>query len=368
MLDAQQDDGSDALTPAQRAAMRRRVRKEVMAERGLDHVPAPKRQLITGSQGTGKTTTAISEIAAGREEVIIWVTEPTRAKAEEVAGDYRNIAARGSPPAKVVYGRSADDPDRPGETMCPRHVVAQKIAARGLSVRETLCSECPLRETCGFLRQAGDIMAMGRCGVFFMARDYLFLPACPAPNPDIIIADEVLTITAVDEVVEFPPSLLRTVLQCCGGPEEDLVRAGAVLQCLHDALHHPRTLALLRDSGVQTKELTFVKVLLETELKFRRTRFCINGRMSDFAIEAGLATVETGEIGQVLACVKAILKEMPTGRDQLNAVVYDAAQEVMVNGRKERQPRIRVHALRPMRPIKRKTTVLSSSTAQEARC
>src|SRR5437879_3334009 len=47
----------------------------------------------------------------------------------------------------------------------------------------------------------------------------------PAPNPDIVIADEVLTITAVDDVLEFSPSLLRSVLQFCRGEKDELARA-----------------------------------------------------------------------------------------------------------------------------------------------
>lgn len=132
------------LAPAQKAAITRRHNRAVAEERGYGRrLPLPGCLLITGSAGTGKTRGAYQAVAAIRTPMIVWVTEPTIEKAEEIAADYRRVAAPESLPAMVVRGRGQPDPQRPGHFMCDRNETAEQVAQAGLSVPDLLCAKCP---------------------------------------------------------------------------------------------------------------------------------------------------------------------------------------------------------------------------------
>ena len=78
-----------------KAAITRRIRREVLLELGLDRLPKiAERVLVTGGQGTGKSRTAAEQIASLEGSVVIWWLVPTLEKAEEQAAEYRAFATR----------------------------------------------------------------------------------------------------------------------------------------------------------------------------------------------------------------------------------------------------------------------------------
>src|SRR5688572_19114400 len=174
-----------------KAAISRRIRKEVLAELGLDKLPKRgERTLVTGAQGTGKSKTCVETLAElPRRDLSIWWLVPTLRKAEEQADEYDRLCTTDSMAARVVRGRGAADPHADNDTMCPRHSVVNRAAAMGVNVQESICDNgCVLRCSCGFQRQATALRG-DPTGLFLMASDYLWLP-CPAPRPDLVIVDE----------------------------------------------------------------------------------------------------------------------------------------------------------------------------------
>jgi hypothetical protein len=112
-----------------KAAITRRIRREVLRELGLDRLPKiAERALVTGGQGTGKSRTAAEAVASLEGSVVIWWLVPTLEKAEEQAAEYRALSTRQSMTARVVRGRGAPDPRNPNEAMCPRHEVVTRAA------------------------------------------------------------------------------------------------------------------------------------------------------------------------------------------------------------------------------------------------
>jgi primosomal protein N' len=111
-----------------KAAITRRVRKEVLAELAIDRLPKEgERTLVTGAQGTGKSTAcaeAIAELPA--RDLAIWWLVPSLEKADEQAGDYNGRRNASSLPGRVVRGRGALDPGI-DDAMCPRHLVVNRM-------------------------------------------------------------------------------------------------------------------------------------------------------------------------------------------------------------------------------------------------
>src|SRR5262245_12586134 len=90
-----------------KAAITRRIRKEVLAELGIDKLPRQgDRDLVTGGQGTGKSRTCAEAIAElPRSPAVLWWLVPTLEKAEEQAGEYTRLARPESMQVRVVRGR-----------------------------------------------------------------------------------------------------------------------------------------------------------------------------------------------------------------------------------------------------------------------
>src|SRR5688572_2351960 len=117
-----------------KAAITRRIKREVMAKYGIDKLPRKgDRMLITGPQGTGKSRTVAETIVELLAGTAIWRLVPTLAKAEEQLAEYERLAGPESMPARIVRGRGAANPARDGEPMCPRHVVVNRAAAMGVN-------------------------------------------------------------------------------------------------------------------------------------------------------------------------------------------------------------------------------------------
>src|SRR5919106_3292068 len=94
-----------------KAAITRHVRKQVLAELGLDGLPRRgERTLITGAQGTGKSRTCAETIAKlPGSGLSFWWLVPSLEKADEQAGEYNRLRTIDSLLARVVRGRGAPD-------------------------------------------------------------------------------------------------------------------------------------------------------------------------------------------------------------------------------------------------------------------
>lgn len=301
------------LSSGRRGAITRRHARAVAEEQGYGRkLPLPDRLLITGNQGGGKTSLSIEAVAAIRAPITVWLTEPTLEKAEEVARDYRRIAAAESLPAMVVRGRGQMDPARPGRRMCERSETAARVAKAGLSVTESMCLACPFREDCGYREQARRITALPRGAVFFLASHQIFVPS-PAPPADLLIVDEQITLLAA-EAVKIPwaaldPRGLPSI------PEQ--VREN--LDLLRTALLTRHPLESIRRAGL---DRTALRVMIDC-LDGALTKWtpAIDGGMADADIDEALdrATVRTA-IMATLSFIRAVRREIDAPRRVLNAV------------------------------------------------
>jgi len=226
---------------------------------------------------------------------------------------------------------------------------------KGVAVRQAICETCPLAKACGTLQQEAQIKAMGDRGLFVQSSAYLFLPS-PAPTPDILIADEAVTIAAIADVVEFSPERIRDAAPYHGSDLASIIATNTTLNRLHDALQQPKPLAALRDAGVTIQDLRSARKALSDANEERHAP--IRGDMSDEEIAAVLDSMGDNTVGCALITVRAVIREMEIGRDTLTGVVHDPARKVEVKGKEERMRRLRIHRLRDVRAIHRGTTVL----------
>jgi hypothetical protein len=334
------------------AAITRRIRKEVLAELGLDRLPKRgERTLVTGAQGTGKSRACAEVIAElPHRDLSIWWLVPSLHKADEQAGEYNRLRNAESLLARVVRGRGALDPrTNHADAMCSRHRVVNRAAAIGVNVQNEICDNgCALRFSCGFQRQT-TALRDDPFGLFVMSNDYLWLP-CPAPRPHLIIVDESVIGKAV-ETVSFDPSRIIAHHLWSGGALDDargcrqlalLVRAAVV--------EHPgRELAFLRERDITVEAMGKAISHLATR---EEAQPALNGRMSDKTISAILDAVEAREILKVLRLFHQIRRELPLPRARLNSVWHEPDARVMVDGEVERAPRVFVSALRVPRLAK----------------
>lgn len=175
---------------------------------GLDYLPARKvrarhnapRVMLSGAQGVGKTTALVGDpkkgIAGALHDatgIVSLCLFPSHAKAAEAYQDYIKASQFGPPPLHLK-GRSAEDPAQPIDTkMCLIPEAAEALAKRGVNVRRTLCSQCPLADRCGYIEQETELKALATSpeGVaIFAPHDYAFLPLPGGVQPDLIAFDE----------------------------------------------------------------------------------------------------------------------------------------------------------------------------------
>jgi hypothetical protein len=314
-----------------KAAITRAVFREIAEHYGfgkrLPRVPA---QLESGAQGNGKTALAINEVAKIEGAHIVHKYAPTLAKADEDLRDYRRVATEGSMPAMVVRGRSAADPLTEGKAMCWRPKVAERVAKLGLSPKLTICPSCSFQKSCGTMRQQKTIERLGKRAVFFMSREYAHLP-CPAPKPDIIIADERMTLEAVTITSLEPEKMIDDLLPGHACHVGAVIEARKTLRRLRPILMAPQPLAALRDSHLDAKLLRKLKRELAWEPAVN-----FNGAMIDEDIDAELDKVDHPDRRHMLAIVSAILREIEAPRPTFNAIRYNARRNLIEAARLRR--------------------------------
>jgi hypothetical protein len=340
-----------------KAAITRRIKQEVLTKFGLDRLPKQgERRLVRGGQGTGKSRVTAEQIAGLRGETVIWWMVPILEKADEQAREYAALAGAESMPVRVVRGRGAPDPRNQNEAMCPRHEVVNRAAAMGVNVQSEICDRgCPLRFTCGFQRQQTS-MRDNPVGLFVMTADYLWLP-CPAPRPDLVIADESVVAKATETISFDPTRILDDAKWACPG---DLgramsLRATAILVRAAVTEHPGRQLAFLRDGGVTDDLLKDCASHLRMK---QEATPAVNGAMPDKVISNILDAVEAREIMNVFKLFRQLRRELGQPRRGLNSVWFDPAYLVRIDGALERVPRVFVSHVRQPYRLRLETPVL----------
>jgi hypothetical protein len=340
-----------------KAAITRRIRKQVLAEFGLDRLPKRgERTLVTGAQGTGKSRTCAETIAGlPGGDLSFWWLVPSLEKADEQAREYNRLPTADSLLGRVVRGRGAPDP-RTGyaDAMCPRHEVVNRAAAMGVHVQKVICDNgCSLRISCGFQRQA-TALREDPTGLFLMANDYLWLPS-PAPRPDVVIVDESVVDKAIDIISFHPSRIVADELWAGGDLDEAMGRRCLALLVRAAVVEHPgRELAFLRERDVTIEAVREALTHLATREEMQPA---LDGRMSDKTIADILDAVEAREILKVLRLFRQIRLELPLPRARLNSVRFEPDAKVTIGGEIERQPRVFVSAVRTPR-LRKETPVL----------
>src|SRR5262249_32765440 len=142
--------------------------------------------------GIGKTEAAIVSHTARRQGGAVAARGIVYTVDRHLLGDkiVKRFTALGTT-AKLFRGRSAADPDNPGQTMClllkTRVALARKTHA---DISKTCCKRgdkmCPLLHRCGYQRQLqGD-----KPEVWITAHDMLFHAQPAFGRPAVVIIDE----------------------------------------------------------------------------------------------------------------------------------------------------------------------------------
>ena len=168
------------------------------------------RVVITGAQGIGKTAALVGREGPGALHrmagLVAAMYLPTIDKAQEAADDYLRNAPPGSPPAMLIRGRSAPDPNSSDSmTMCHIPIAAERAAARGETVRSGLCEKCPHFDACGHIAQEKELKekAASAAGlIIFATHAFLAIPFPANVSPDVRICDE-SPISIAHETIEL---------------------------------------------------------------------------------------------------------------------------------------------------------------------
>jgi hypothetical protein len=341
------------LTAQEKAKITRRVMAEVAAKHGFpgNIIPRPSIQMESGSQGNGKTKLSLVETAKIKADLIGHKYAPTLERAAEDLREYRKVATEGSMPGMVVRGRTAIDPlAADGATMCRRPAVTERAAKLGISPRQTICPGCPLFNKCGTIRQEKTIAALGNRAIFFLNREYAHLP-CPAPAPDFIIGDEIMTLPAVTFTSIEPAKFIGDLVPSRGRNLGEVMEARRILERLRPALTSPKPLAAIRDACIDKKQLQLLRRMLTDEEEPR-----LHGSMPDALIDKKLDEIDHPEQRHALAIVAAVLREIDMPRATLNAVRFSKSK------RPDRPDLIKSAHLRRLNGIKNAAVLLLDGT------
>jgi hypothetical protein len=348
----------EALSRTDKARISRRARRAALAAFGLPKLPVATRTLVTGAQGTGKTTEVARALAEIRGSVAVRVLVPTEDKAAEFLADYQAAAGPDSLPAIHVRGRASSD----GETfLCPRHKVVTKAINKGVNVRENICKTCQLRPIalvqlgCGYEQQYAAIAAMrDRGGVFIGSHQYLHVNM-PGPQANIVIVDEAVPLIGAD-ILEVSPSALFDPMPFPATSLSAATAANITSNATVRALQQDAPVAALAAADITPDRLKdAISALSAAQDDPGRD---LSGDMEDVNLNAAIEAIPEDKAGKALIVLSAVLRELKTGRHSFAAVVFHPQREVTIDGKKERMPRLRVHRLKPVVGVTRQTTVL----------
>lgn len=329
------------ISPAEKAKITRRHRKAVARENGLDKLRKGYRMLITGSQGTGKSSDVLKAVA---KLTLPWFriafTLPTVEKAWEAAAQYNSYRRPGSLPAYVVRGTGAieERPDQNGNRisdtlMCLRSGIMNRLAAANMNPKQTICPSCQFRNTCGTRRQEAELAEFSG-GVFFMAREYVFLPM-PIEGVHMLVGDESLTTVAASDPIYVDPARITEVGNWSSTGIYAAVDAMAVLNPLfaavmqhNDALRKsregenitvPGLLDLLREREITAKGLRQAAAYLD-DIREDAVKGRIVGTMTDEEIARILDDIQRLEFGTVARLCRQLALEIDQPRSHANTV------------------------------------------------
>ncbi len=170
------------------------------ASKGLESQGVPPRYLLSGAMGVGKTSTLVGRrgVAGALHQtqgLVTLMLLPDHDKVSEALEDYCKNALENSPPAIGLLGRNRPDPvsTDQGTKMCHAHDSAAVLSQAGLSIRSTICPRCPLKDSCGYMRQERAIEGYLKAEkglVIFAAHEYAYLPLPGEAVPHLVIFDE----------------------------------------------------------------------------------------------------------------------------------------------------------------------------------
>ena len=202
--------------------------------------------------------------------------------------------------------------------MCRRPAVVERAAKLGLSPALTICPGCKFATVCGTKRQERTIAAIGPRAIFFLSREYAFLPGCPAPKPDFIIGDEQMTLPAVTFTSIEPAAMTGDLIPYKGRELADVIAARKTLERLRALLMLAKPLAAIRDACIDKEQLRTLRRMLEHEDDPH-----IHGSMPDAAIDKKLDAIDHPDQRHALAIVRAVLREIEMPRATFNAVKFN---------------------------------------------
>ena len=248
----------------------------------------PDLQLVLGTPGLGKTHGMKRVLQEVDEQAIIWVLQPTVAKAEEFKMEMQDAITA---PIYVVKGRSAPrSPDDPSP-MCERSDIAEDLGKRGRAINTSLCrrviqavplelGDCPHYDKCPYIAQRNELISKdneGTGGVFVMSHTALSMPN-DAPKPDLVIIDEdpsfsLVGHTEIDTSALQPGASWRDVVIAqsdvdeLGYTEEQIQQVFEIAGLVYRALHGQETLVDIHKKVSAAQLKACARLLRESEEK-----------------------------------------------------------------------------------------------------
>jgi hypothetical protein len=143
----------------------------------------PKVELVNATLGLGKTDATLRMVAAalrerraaGDDGAVVAICTPMHRLSDQMARDFERIAP--DLKAAVLRGPEANDPDRPGESVCKRPDRYREARARLLDPEAEVCRTCPHRGGCRVLTDK-----LVRADVYIVAHQALAGKAPPERN------------------------------------------------------------------------------------------------------------------------------------------------------------------------------------------
>ena len=318
-----------------------RVTKEVCGEFGISNLHDPPRLEIKAAAGLGKTRAIIAEIMRRPAwwNRNIWIFVPTIDLAEELKALFG-----AGPNVQVVRGRNARNPldsnsDDP-TAMCQKPEAADRAGKLGLNVMKTVCANgttrCRFYDDCAYLKQSNK-----SAGVRIFAHEYLHLQK-PGylPSPDLVIVDE-SAVSALISKTSFGVDRLTAPPEWFDGPTV-AQEVEAILKNVRSALESGEPLLAAVRSPVTLKQLRFAAKALSAQ----RLDAPVTPDLDEAEAIKRLEGLKKSEALKIAKMLRQLAHEYNIDRAEAHSVELRKNAEVNVNGRRERQARVYVHARR----------------------